>query len=140
MATVTTFIDNVPAPHVIGTGVMLVSNKIDFSATNASASDVIQCLRIPAKATVLKCWTNVETAEGGTATADLGDGADPNGYNDAIDLNATGSEFSITSTDAFNEGKTYASADTIDLTLDHNMDAAIVNVYAIISISDYDVS
>lgn len=130
MAIISTFVDDQQIVKKLTNDVVTVQNRLNFSTTNASAADVIEAVKVPKGAMVLRVATYVSTAEGAAATADVGDGTDPNGYNDACDLNATGMETSITSTDAYNEGKLYAVDDTIDLTLGHDMDACIVDVIA----------
>lgn len=117
-----------------------LKNTIDFSiaANNSLAADVIQCLDIQANTQVVQVWTKVVTPEGGVCTADVGDGTDPNGYNDAMDLNAAAGtiEQSADGTDAYADdvqppgGKIYTAADTIDMVLDHNTDAAVIEIYA----------
>lgn len=133
MATVTTFVDKDVAHEVLegNRGVKVV--EIDFSQTNASAADVVQIAKVSAGTLVEKVDYRVKTAEGGTATADIGDGDDPNGYDDAINLNAAANTVAgtlpVVATDAYAKGKYYAADDTIDLTLDHNLDAAVVVFY-----------
>jgi len=132
MATVSDFINALSATEDLGTRVVKAENLIDFSKTNASASDKVQVLRIPEGAHVVHVGWEVQTAEGATATADMGDDADPNGFDDGIDLNATGNGASTSGTDTFAAaGKFYTSADTIDLYPDHDLDAAKINVWAI---------
>lgn len=142
MSTVTTFAENQPTPVPLGNQLIKAENLLDFSATNASAADVVQCLNIPKGAVVIKQWVQVVTAEGGTATGDFGDGDDPNGYNDAVNLNTTtatsGAIFPTPGTDAYADGRLYTAADTIDLTLDHALDAAVIRVGAIYAMSEYE--
>lgn len=108
-----------------------IHNTLDFSAINASAADVIQALKVGKGMLVSNVRTLITTAEGGTATCDVGDGDDPNGYNDAADLNAAAGVIEVNlEADAYGEGKYYSAADTIDLTLDHDLDACVVEVIA----------
>ena len=132
MATVTDFLTGKPTMDRLGGELVLAKNELNFATLNASAADVIQALNIPAGAFVLGVWTYINTAEGGVATADVGDAVDPNGYNDALDLNAAaGTVEKALEADALGVGKYYAAADTIDLTLDHNLDAVVVTVMAL---------
>lgn len=103
---------------------------LDFGANPYSAADVLQLIDVPAGTFVLNVFTKVTTAEGATGTGDVGDGGDPNGWNDALDLNATGIEYGAIGTDAraITDTYLYSSADTIDLTLDHDIDTAVVDV------------
>lgn len=104
---------------------------LDFSSTNASASDVVEAIKILARTFVHTVIVEVITAEGGTATADVGDGADPNGWHDAVDLNSAGFTHGDGAFTAAPIGKLYTADDTIDLTLDHDLDACQVRVTAI---------
>lgn len=132
MATVTEFIDTKPTMQRLGGELVLAKNELNFADTPASAADVIQALKIPAGSMVLSVLTYINTAEGDVATCDVGDATDPNGYNDACDLNAAaGTVEKALEADALSVGKYYAADDTIDLTLDHNLDAAIVTVMAL---------
>jgi hypothetical protein len=85
---------------------------MDFSSTNVGASDTVDIAKIPAidgaYAVPTYFTVEVETADGETATADFGlkptSGsaftADPNGLDDAVDLNATGVSSGAIGTDA----------------------------------------
>ena len=118
----------------LGNRMMKAQNKVDFSAHPCTAAGgVVEVLSIPAGAYVERVILRVDTAEGGTATGDLGDGTDPNGYDDAMNLNAAANTCysSVAGTDALAEGKYYSAADTIDLSLDHDLDAGIYTVAAI---------
>jgi hypothetical protein len=134
MPTVTTFIDGQQTHKKLGGDVVSVENKIDFSATNASGSDVVQVLKIPAGALVKNVWVTVLTPEGGTSTATVGDGAGADSWDASTNLNATANTVTagLPGTDAYaTAGKYYAAADTIDLTLSANdVDTAILNVSA----------
>lgn len=134
MAIVTTFTDGQQTHQKLGGDVVSVENKLDFSATNADASDVIQALKIPAGALVKNVWVTVLTAEGGTSTATVGDGDGAGDWDASTNLNAAANVVTagLPGTDTYaTAGKYYASADTIDLTLSANaVDAAILNVSA----------
>jgi len=108
--------------------VVKMEKQLDFSATSRSAADVLQLFDIPAGARVLTATIQVDTAEGGTATADLGDGDDPNGYIATANLNSAA--YTGVTTEAYADGRTYTAADTIDLVLGHDMDAAKIKVTA----------
>lgn len=111
--------------------------RIDFSKTNRDADDVLQLFKV-ANCRVIGAAIHVATAEGGTATADLGDGDDVDGFIDGADLNATG----LTGMDlVLNEaqpntiigysdgGKTYGpTVDTIDLKVLNDMDTGVIDV------------
>lgn len=135
MAIISTFIANNPTPFRIGGEPIIVHKVLDFSVTNAAASDVIEAINVAANVTCLRFWTRVATVEGGTMTFDVGDGDDPNGYDDAVDGNAAPSNGAMSGiatvgTDAYALGKKYTTADTIDVTLDDAADAMVLVVYA----------
>lgn len=132
MGTTTTFVAKQQAAQDIGTSPVFAQNLIDFSATACGSAEVVQALKIPAGALVTDVWVIVKTAEGGTATATVGDGDSANGWDASTNLNATAGTVtsSLKGTDAFAVGKYYATADTIDLTLNNACDAAKVIVCA----------
>jgi hypothetical protein len=134
MATVTTFVDGQQTRKKLGGDVVSVENKLDFSVTNADASDTIQALKIPAGALVKNVWVTVLTAEGGATTATVGDGDGADSWDASTNLNAAANTVTagLPGTDAYaTAGKYYAAADTIDLVLSANaLDAAIINVSA----------
>lgn len=127
--------------------------KLDFAAITAArtaagataltAGDVIEVLQIPAGTQVLSVGLNVTTAEGGTLTVDVGDGADPDGYLDGVDGNAvagySSSQVTITEgtpntiSPALAFGKYYTSADTLDVKIVNAADAAVMTVWAVVA-------
>lgn len=111
--------------------VSAVFNGADATVKKGSAlatSDVFELLNIPAGAFVLTVTHVVTTAEGGTSTYHIGDGADVDGYVVSGNSNTTtnASSFNATTTPAFGVGKYYAAADTIDLVLATGTAAAAV--------------
>lgn len=133
MATITSFISGQVEKADLNGRVVIAENKLDFSVTNAGASDVVQALKIPANALVDEVWVIVRTAEGGTSTATVGDGDAAAGWDASTNLNATAGTVTsaLEGTDAYAVGKFYSAADTIDLTLSANaVDAAIITVCA----------
>lgn len=71
----------------------------DLPSTGFGAADILQIFEVPAGFLLTHMGVRVTTAEGGACTADIGNAsatqthllaADPNGYVDTIDLNATG--------------------------------------------------
>jgi hypothetical protein len=113
----------------------VLTNRIDFATTECTAADVIQCLDIPAGTLVTNVFVKVVTAEGATCTATVGDGDGANSFDASTDLNAAAGTvtYGIGGTDAYVTygGKFYSDADTIDLTMGHNTDAAILDMYAV---------
>jgi hypothetical protein len=133
MATYT--LDGAPSLQSSSNSISRAKFIIDATKANAgsgyAASDVIQLCTVN-NCIVFNVYTTVVTPEGGTATADIGDGTDPNGYNDAVDFNATAGtiESGVDATDALinAEGNSYAASDTIDITLDHALDTCVIEV------------
>jgi hypothetical protein len=134
MATVTTFLTGEQSvEHEILNGYSgSIKNTLDFSSTNVSASDVVQALKVGAGMLITGVWVKITTAEGGTSTNDIGDGDDPNGFDDAVDFNASADTVTsdIKGTDAYAGGKYYAAADTIDIVPDNDLDTAVIEITA----------
>lgn len=130
-----------------------LSVELDFAAITAAraaagatalqAGDVLEALHVPAGTQVLAVGLNVTTAEGGTLTVDVGDGADPDGFLDGVDANAvagySSSQVTIsegtpnTISPALAFGKYYAAADTIDVKIVNAADAAVMTVWAVVA-------
>jgi large exoprotein involved in heme utilization and adhesion len=83
----------------------------------------------------------VITAEGGTAAGTLGDGADVDGYIAAVNLNSAAGTKAINAlaltegtpntVAGYSGGKFYTAADTIDFIPGNDLDAAVVEFWAI---------
>lgn len=114
------------APHSGVDKVYLIEQVIDFSVNNASATDVLEVIPVPAMTSVLQVGWEVITAEGGTATIDIGDGDDDDYWKSAADAN------DATVMDVSGTAHHYATADTIDITCNNDMDAAKVRIWAIL--------
>lgn len=133
MATITTFTDAQVAQDVPN-GILGVKYAVlNFEVTPVAAGDVVQALKVDAGQTVYEVQTRVITAEGATCTATVGDASGANSWDASVNLNAaagTGTRSAV-GTDAYaTTGKLYAAADTIDLTMGHDTDAAIIEVTA----------
>lgn len=120
----------------------VVRRRIDCAAeaalqslTEFSAADILQAITVPAGYRATAVWVDVKKVEGGAATVDIGDGADADGYLAAVDLNALGVTYMTFEAAAntiirYTLGKTYTSADTIDITFNTNATAvAVFDVY-----------
>lgn len=110
--------------------------------TALASGDVLEVIPVPAKTLVMRVGYDVTTAEGATATFDLGDGSDADGYLNDVDLNSVGSGvMSLALTEGtpntiagYSNGKYYSAADTIDMTLNNNaINAAVVRVWALVA-------
>lgn len=111
-------------------------------ATALASGDVLEVMAVPAKTLVMAVGYDVTKAEGGTATFDLGDGSDTDGYLNDINLNsvasgamslalATGTPNTVA---GYSAGKYYAAADTIDVLLNNNdVNAAVVRIWALVA-------
>ena len=138
MATVTTFLERQSEFQTVLGRMHYAYNKLDFSATGVSSADVVQALKIPANSLVTEVSVTVRTAEGGTCTATVGDGAGASSWDAATNLNATADTVtsSVKGTDAYAVGKFYSSADTIDLTMNNAAATAVINVAATYMVFD----
>lgn len=118
----------------------VMENTIDCAASNLAQDDVAQLIDVKAGWLVERVLAEVETAEGGVATFDVGDASDVDGFLDGVDANATGMSVStLTLTEGapntvtgYSAGKLYTADDTIDLLALAAMDAAKITVRAYI--------
>lgn len=114
------------------------------SAAGAAAiasGDVIEAIPVPAKSLVMRVGYDVTTAEGATATFDLGDGSDTDGYLNDVSLNSVASgvmalalaEAAPNTVSGYSNGKYYSAADTIDVLVNSaSVDAAKVRIWALV--------
>ena len=119
----------------------ITAARLAASATALGAGDILQALHVPAKTVVLKAGIEVVTAEGGTMTLDLGDGADPDGYLDGVDGNATAgtgyasalavAEGTPNTIVGYSNGKYYDAADTIDIVQVNAADTMELRIWAL---------
>jgi hypothetical protein len=121
--------------------VSTISVTLDFAAittaraaaglTALAATDVLEVIRVPANTYVTNVALNVTTAEGGTLTVDVGDGDNPDGYLDGVNANATAAYLTVAGTDAYESGKFYTAADTIDVVTVNAADTAVMTLTAV---------
>ncbi len=111
-------------------------------ATALASGDVLEVIPVPAKSLVMRVGYDVTTAEGATATFDLGDGSDADGYLNDVDLNSVASgvmalaltEGTPNTISGYSNGKYYSAADTIDITLNNNaINVAVVRLWALVA-------
>jgi hypothetical protein len=111
-------------------------------ATALASGDVLEVIPVPAKSLVMRVGYDVTTAEGATATFDLGDGSDADGYLNDVDLNSVASgvmalaltEGTPNTIAGYSNGKYYSAADTIDITLNNNaINVAVVRIWALVA-------
>jgi hypothetical protein len=127
--------------HLKG-GTFRVAATVNFNAntggTPYSAADVLEVINVPANTKVVDMAVIVEVEEGATCTMNVGDGDDADGYFVNVNANSAGTTaLALALTEAapntvtrYTNGKFYSAADTIDLTLGHDTDAAKVTVVA----------
>jgi len=112
---------------------------LDFAAIAAAraaagvaalaATDTLEVIPLPAGSTVLMAGADVTTAEGATATMDLGDASGATTYLSNVNLNSVAANGATVAAPVF-----YAAADELYITLDHNsIDTAVVRVWAIVA-------
>lgn len=65
----------------------VVENIVDTAALNAAAAETAQCIDVRRGSLVMLVGLELMTLEGGQCTVDVGDGSDPDGYLDGINLN-----------------------------------------------------
>ena len=100
--------------------------RLDFSTRNYDSADLLQFFKVPADSFVVGVGYEVEKVEGGVLTVEVGDGADPNGWIAALDLNTLAADFPLAAAYAAVKGKYYATEDTLDITFNNDADLAIV--------------
>ena len=106
----------------------IVEREIDLQAEGVATADVVQALNIEAGWFVHKTLVEIQRIAAGTSgSLIVGDGADPNGFDTAVDLKGAVGTVSSTGlvlaegapntlVDAYAAGKYYTAADTLDLT------------------------
>lgn len=120
-------------PYVSASQLVVLRNEVDFAKTPAAAADVVEVLNVPAGTLVLRAGYTITKADGSVAAGTLGDGADPDGYITAGNLNATAGTqvISPATTVGYATGKFYTAADTIDWTASDALSGAVVEFWAI---------
>ena len=109
----------------------ITTERAAAQLTALTSADVLEVIRVPANTLVTHVALNVTTAEGGTLTVDVGDGADPDGYLDGVNANTTAAYLTVAGTDAFEAGKYYTAADTIDVKINNAADVAVMTLTAV---------
>lgn len=126
------YVDSLGKAHVL-------VQEVDFAQTNRDSADVLQLFNIPANTLVLKVVAVVQTEEGGTATIDVGDADDADGYLDGFDADTAGAyanDLALTdgtpnTVTGYSAGKFYASAGVISATINNAMDAGKVSFHVL---------
>ena len=92
----------------------------DAATVGMTAADTFKICTIGAGVMVNGVWVVIATAEGATATIDIGDTASATGYSNDLDINST----SHTVTAATTQVKYYSAADYLVLLVNNTLDAA----------------
>jgi hypothetical protein len=110
----------------------ITAARAAVGATALADNDILEVIRVPAKTLVLAVGLDVTTAEGATCTVDVGDGTTVDGFLDGADANAVASYASSGNGEAYEKGKYYAAADTIDVKFINAADVAVMRLWALI--------
>lgn len=106
----------------------IAAARLAAGATALAATDTLEVLQLPAGTLVLAAGAQTLTAEGATATMDLGDSGSATRYLSNHDLNSA----SAYNASALAEPRFLASASSVLVTLDHNsIDTAVVRVWLV---------
>ncbi len=133
MARITKFLKgaaSAPLVH-IGGHKIVAENVLDFSADgfNVAAADEVEALILPAGAVVTAVLVETLTAEGGVATVDVGNVADPNGWVAAADANAAANVIKGAGAYAAN-GLRVSLSETLDIIPSADLDTAVLYISA----------
>tara|TARA_B100001287_G_scaffold263839_1_gene255087 strand:- start:58 stop:513 length:456 start_codon:yes stop_codon:yes gene_type:complete len=109
----------------------ITTERAAAGLTALTSADILEVIKVPAQTLVTHVALEVTTAEGGTLTVDVGDGDNPDGYIDGVNANATAAYLTVAGTDAYEAGKFYTAADTIDIVLNNAADAAVMKLTAV---------
>ena len=109
----------------------ITTERAAAGLTALTSADVLEVIKVPAQTLVTHVALEVTTAEGGTLTVDVGDGDNTDGYLDGVNANATAAYLTVAGTDAYEAGKYYTAADTIDIVLNNAADAAVMKLTAV---------
>tara|TARA_R100000231_G_scaffold47840_2_gene40966 strand:- start:10696 stop:11151 length:456 start_codon:yes stop_codon:yes gene_type:complete len=109
----------------------ITTERAAAGLTALTSADILEVIKVPAQTLVTHVALEVTTAEGGTLTVDVGDGDNTDGYLDGVNANATAAYLTVAGTDAYEAGKYYTAADTIDIVLNNAADAAVMKLTAV---------
>lgn len=110
-------------PQKLENSLVVTSRKFDASATLMASGDVFQIFKVTTNFVVVHFVVTVDTAEGGAATLDIGDGGSTARYETDADLNSAPGV--TQSMDAYFR---YTADDTIDIIPSAELDTAIFTV------------
>lgn len=138
MANIDLTVNQGDQPSEVGPALLKWEKIVDFSvvANNIIATESAALFDLPAGILVVAAKIEVLTAEGATATADLGiTGGDVDAYIDGADLNAavgtvvmSGDAATAEPASLETSGKYLSAAETVSLLANNDLDAAVVRV------------
>jgi hypothetical protein len=105
----------------------VLERKVTCSTVPMAANDVYQLFDIPPNTLVFAVSWEVETTNNVTATFDIGDDTNPDGFINSASANAVTSGCSVLSS----AGKFYSATDTIDLTAQAGLTNLVMYVRAV---------
>jgi hypothetical protein len=115
----------------------VLEGRFDFSATNVGSAETTALFDVKADHVVMGMSVKVVTAEGGTATVDIGiTGDDVDRFIDGADINAAADTFYKSGDASTKEvviaegGHHFITAGVIDLLANNALDAAVIDVKA----------
>ena len=109
----------------------ITTERAAAGLTALTSGDILEVIRVPANTFVTNVALNVTTAEGGTLTVDVGDGPDFDGYIDGVNANTAAAYIPVAGTAAYEQGKFYTAADTIDVKINKAADTAVMTLTAV---------
>ena len=101
---------------------------IDFSEQNLGAGDDGAFITMDEGSVVTDVYSRIVTAEGGVATFNVGDAADPNGFIAAANANSAANTLVHGGGAYASNGKLYAAATDLSIAAIAAMDTAVVEV------------
>lgn len=110
---------------------------IDFAVQNVAGTDGVTVMNVYEGEFVHNIAVEVVTGEGATATVNIGDGTDPDGFHAVTDIETAAAAVVGGGAYAAAIGKLYAADDTIDL--DPTADLDLAKLYIRALITDYKV-
>ena len=109
-----------------------IKNRLDFSETNAAASDVVHAVKIRPNSHVKKVYVKLITPEGAAATCTVGDSGDADGFDASADLNAAaGAITQNTISDAYADGRIYTSEADLYIVPANNLSHTVVDIMVV---------
>ncbi|WP_420266399.1 hypothetical protein [Candidatus Magnetominusculus dajiuhuensis] len=109
-----------------------IKNRLDFTALNVSASDVVHAVKVKANTHVKQVYVKLIAPEGSTATCTVGDATHANGLIAAANLNGTpGSITQSTIGDTYANGCIYTSDSDILFVPANNLSHTVADILVV---------